>query len=144
MKSSANAVRLDPRRVEQLKSLGIAMRLSSAGVVAALIREKIAAGVIPADIPGTTVRKVPDGIIIDVGQCIEKTFSIDGALAFADAIRSIVGSADTGRLISMDFGFEVGKQGTGYKLSVALPADGVAFPADLAIDLADLIKKTAE
>lgn len=135
-------VRLDPRRLEQLKAIGAAMGLSNAGTISAMIREKIAAGVIPATIPGTLVTRVSDGVLISVDGN-EKLFSRSGALALASTIRGVVGGTEAPTLINLDYGFNVNKKGTGLRIAIS-GNDASAFPHDLALDLADLIEKVAE
>ncbi|QND20401.1 hypothetical protein A4U53_022755 [Rhizobium ruizarguesonis] len=140
-------VRLDPRRLDQLKAIASAMKLTNAGVIAALIRDKIAEGVIPADIPGTEVRKVANGVTVSLREGDETTMTAAGARKLATTIREVVAGNAAPTTINPGFNFSVHKQGTGLK--VVLPfgganvQDAVAFPPDLALDLADLIEKAA-
>lgn len=137
-------VRLDPRRLEQLKAIDTAMGLSNAAVISAMIREKIAAGVIPDAIPGIIVRNVPSGVSICLAADREQTFGHDGARALVGAIRGVVEGSTAPTMISMDHNFMVQKQGTGFKIAIPFGDAGVSFPPDLMLDLADLIEKAAE
>ena len=140
-------VRLDPRRLDQLKAIATAMNVSSAGAIAVFIREKIAAGLISADIPGTAIRKVESGVTISLRDGEETTMTELGALKLAVTIREVVAGNAAPTTINPGYNFSVQKQGTGLK--VVLPYggskydDAVSFPPDLALDLADQIEKIA-
>jgi hypothetical protein len=141
-------VRLSPRRLEQLKSLGSALGLSIAETVAHLIREKIEGGVIPPDIPGISVSKVAEGVRIGIDGAEPVTYSREVAVKIADTMDSVA-SGGTG-IVDMDRNFAVVRQGTGIKCK--LPFSGPAaqpfqhapsFPPDLVQDLANLIRQAA-
>lgn len=140
-------VRLDPRRLDQLKAIASAMNLTNAGAIAAFIREKIAAGIIPADIPGTSIRKQGHGIAVSLREDEETIMKASGALALANTIREVVAGNSSPTTVNVGHDFGVQKQGTGLK--IALPfgktplADAVSFPPDLALDLADLLEQAA-
>lgn len=148
MKPSTVTVRLDPRRIEQLKTLAGALGTSNAGAIGQMIGEKIAAGVIPADIPGITVRPVDDGVSIKIDDAEPFTYSREVAIQIADALHSVAeGGAG---IVSIDHNYSVVKQGTGIKVSLPLSGANArpfqqapAFPADLARDFADLIRQAA-
>ncbi|WKL27186.1 hypothetical protein Q1M63_24520 [Sinorhizobium meliloti] len=127
-----------------MKAIGAVMGLSNAAVISAMIREKIAAGVIPNAIPGIVIRKVSAGVGISLNVGREQTFSDDGARALAYAIRGVVAGDTSPTMINMDHNFMVQKQGTGFKIAIPFGSEGIAFPPDLALDLADLIEKAAE
>ena len=136
-------VRLDPRRLEQLRAIGAVMGLSNAGVISAMIREKIAAGIIPDIIPGITIRKTENGVAIGLHSTDVHPLTDEGARALVYAIRGVVNGSTSPTLVNMDHVFMVQKQGTGFKIAIPFGSDGVAFPSDLALDLADLIERTA-
>jgi hypothetical protein len=142
LKSSTNAVRLDPRRVEHLKAIGQKLGLSNAGVVSHLIRQQIAAGVIDLFIPGVFVKKVADGTIIGLRPGAERTFSNDGALSLVKTIRGVVDGSEAPTTINMDHGFLVQKQGQGFRVEIPFGGEGVSFTPDLMLDLADLIERS--
>lgn len=134
-------VRLDHRRLEQLKAIGAVMGLSNAGVISLMIREKIAAGIITAAIPGTTVSKVKNGVALGVSVNQTKIFSYEAALSLVHTIRGVLDGTESPTLVNLDFGFTVNKQGTGLRI-VLSETDSAAFPPDLALDLADVIEAT--
>ena len=136
-------VRLDPRRLEQLKAIGAAMGLTNAGTIAAMIREKIVAGIIPATIPGTIVAKAQNGVSIAVSEDEPRILSREAALTLVDTIRGVLAGTESPTLISLDFNFTVNKQGTGLRIALS-ETDSAAFPPDLALDLADLIEKVVK
>jgi hypothetical protein len=147
MAQSPFLVRLDPRRLDQLKAIASAMNLTNAGAIAAFIREKVAAGVIPDTIPGTSIRKTDAGVVISLREGDETTMTVQGAQRLAATIREVVAGTAAPTMVNPGHNFGIQRQGTGLK--VALPfggvtfKDGVAFPPDLAIDLADQIEKAA-
>lgn len=143
MTTAPVTVRLDPRRLEQLKAIGSALNLSSAAVIAQLIREKIAEKVIASDIPGVTVKRVGDGVLVELSPGHPHTYTPAVALHLAATIRDLVieGGAS---FVSIDGSFAVLRQGAGYKIAAPFPGPEVSFPGDLALDLADLIEAAAE
>lgn len=135
-------VRLDPRRLEQLKAIAHAEGSSVADVVAQIIRSKIGEGVISASIPGVTVKRVAKGVMIDLGEGKPATYSSVSALEFAAAIRAVAQGGTS--VVSLDHNYGVVRQGTGIKIAAPFPGLEVAFPASLAEDLADLIDGAAK
>lgn len=148
MAQSPVTVRIDPRRLDQLKAVAAAMNLTNAGVISALIREKIAAGVIPATIPGTSIRKTDTGVMIGLRDGEETAMTVAGARRLAETIREVITGSAAPTTVNPGHNFGVQKQGTGLK--IALPFGGttfenaVAFPPDLALDLADQVEQAAE
>lgn len=136
-------VRIDPRRLEQLKAIGAALNLSNAGVISELIREKIKSGLIPADIPGVTVLRQGDKVLVAITPGGEVSLSLAGARYFAQTIRGVIDGTEPAHTINMDHDFYVARQGTGIRISVPFGSEKVAFPPDLAEDMADLIDKAA-
>jgi hypothetical protein len=136
-------VRLDPRRLEQLKAIGSALNLSSTAVIAELIREKIAAKIIAPDIPGITVKRVEDGVLLELSPGHPRTYTAANALRLVATIRGLVTDGEPS-MVSLDGGFAVLRQGSGYKIAAPFPGPEISFPADLALDLADLIEAAAK
>lgn len=132
-------VRLDHRRLEQLKAIANAEGSSVADVVTQIIRTKIADGVIAPSIPGVTVRPVSDGVLIDLGEGKPTTYSSASAREFANAIRTVAKGGSS--IVSLDHHYGVVRQGTGIKIAAPFPGPEVAFPVSLAEDLADLIEE---
>jgi hypothetical protein len=143
MSAASPMLRLDPRRLEQLKAIAAASGTSHAGVITQVIREKIAAGVIPASIPGVTISKTASGVAIELSAGHRKIYSVSAALRLAEAIRGVVEGSET-PVVNLDAGFAVLKQGTGFKIVAPFPGPEVSFPADLVLDLADLIEEAAK
>nr|WP_278526891.1 hypothetical protein [Brucella anthropi] len=143
MSQSPITVRLDRRRLDQLKAIGAAMSLSNAGAISAMIREKIAAGVIPDQIPGVVIQKVADGVSVQIDDGQAKTLTKEGALELAAVIRSVVAGDLTHAGISLKHGFAVERRGTGFHITVPCPGMKASFPADLALDIADHLEKAA-
>ena len=132
-------VRLDPRRLDQLKILAAALGTSNAGAIGHLLNEKIAAGIIPDVIPGIVVRKVDAGVSIGIDDNEPAVYSRESARELIRAIRAVVGGAPGE--ININHRFAMLRKGTGFKLVLPFPGPETAFPGDLALDLARLIEK---
>ena len=143
MSSPPVTVRLDPRRLAQLKAIASAMDTTSTGVIADLIRTKIADGVIPAGIPGVTVSKKATGVSVELVEGERQLLKPEFAREFAKRIRGVVNGDDESTVFPNE-GVAVLRQGTGFKIAAPFPGAGVAFPGDLALDLADLIEEAAK
>ncbi|TPL52048.1 hypothetical protein FJ937_11845 [Mesorhizobium sp. B2-4-4] len=152
MTSQPITVRLQPRRLEQLKAIAAALNLSVAEAVSHMIREKIAAGVIPDTIPGITIDRVGHSVVIKIDDS-RATISVDTARKIVGALRRM---ADGGGGVvepspsDASKSFSVVRQGTGIKLQVPFYGptahhwnDAPTFSADLARDLAGLIERAA-
>ncbi len=135
-------VRLDPRRLAQLKNIAEAEKRSSAGVIAALIRDKIAAGVISSDIPGISVKREGDELTFRIDGSEPVRMSRERAAEFVGTIRGVVSKAQRGT-VNMDLDFAVSRVGSGILIQVPMDGQKHAFPPDLAADLADLIEARA-
>jgi len=143
MSSAPVTVRLDPRRLEQLKAIAAASATTSTALIAELVRLKIAAGIIPAGIPGITVTRKAAGVVIELGADQRHTLTPDAACRFAKAIRAVV-SGESPSTILPNEQVAIFRQGSGFKIAAPYPSNGVAFPGDLAVDLADLIEEAAK
>lgn len=143
MSAASPMLRLDPRRLEQLKAIATATQSTSAGVIAQLVRDKIKQGVIPATIPGATVTKVAKGVAIELSAGHRRVYTADAAKLLADAIRDVVADRHA-PTVNLNASFAVLKQGTGFKIAAPFPGPEVSFPGDLAIDLADLIEEASK
>lgn len=155
MTSQPITVRLQPRRLEQLKAIAAALNLSVAEAVSHMIREKIAAGVIPDTIPGIVARRLNDGVSIQIDDHAAVTVSPDIAREMAEALRTVAdGNHPFASVLYPDnpsVSYRVSRQGSGIKFelpclgsSKVQPADAPSFSPDLAHDLADLIEQAAE
>lgn len=150
VKQSANAVRLDPRRVEQLKAIALKLGTTNAGVISQTIRQHIAEGTIPADIPGIGVRKVAGGITVTIDDAEPVALDYQRARQIAVSLRAAVENGASTIEPFGGVGYGVVKQGTGIKFMLPFTGTGaqtfqnaISFPPDLASDLADLIEKAA-
>lgn len=130
-------IRLDPRRLEQLKAIAHAESSTVADVVTQIIRSKIAHGVIEATIPGVTIQPVRGGVQIDMGTGKPTTYGSEAALELSNAIRTVAQGGSS--IVSLDHRYGVVRQGTGIKIAAPFPGPEVAFPVSLAVDLAGLI-----
>lgn len=138
----SDVIRIPPRRLEQLRAIGGALNLSVADAVAHLIRKEVAAGTIPAGIPGIAIKKVDDGVSIQIDDGPAKTLSNGAAWDFVAAIRSAVaGKAGT---VNMDEGYMFMARGAGFKLAAPWPGEEHSLSRDLALEIAGLIEQATE
>lgn len=146
---TANTVRLDPRRLAQLKAVAEAIGTTSAGVIGQWIRSCVGNGVIPANIPGIAIDKVPGGISIAIDNAAPVKLDADMVGKVVAALRLAIrtGAGTIEPCGSVPFG--VVKKGPGIRLMLPFHGNGVkqfeewpSFPLDLAEDLADQIEKT--
>jgi hypothetical protein len=145
---TANTVRLDPRRLAQLKAVAEAIDTTSAGVISQWLRSCVENGVIPADIPGIAINKVPSGITIAIDGAEPVALAPDMAGKVVASLRLAV---ETGAGTNEPFGavpYGVVKKGPGIRLMLPFHGTGAqtfenspSFPVDLAEDLADQIEK---
>lgn len=143
MPSAPVTLRLDPRRLEQIKAIASASGTTSTGAIAEFVRAKIAAGVIPPTIPGVKVTKAKQGVALELNPGAVKILPSDFARTFAARIREVVDGAEASTIFPNE-GVAVIRQGVGFKITAPYPGEGVSFPGDLALDLANLIDEAAE
>ena len=141
-----NVIKIPARRLEQLKAIGGELGLSVADTVAHMIRKEIAAGTIPASLPGITVEKVTGGVKVAIDDGEARVMNQTDALAFAAAIRSAI-AGEPRDILGMTPGgqtdYAVLRRGVGLKIIVPFPGLDNSFSVDLARDFADLVEKAA-
>ncbi|WP_336813486.1 hypothetical protein [Bosea sp. MMO-172] len=145
---TANTVRLDPRRLAQLKAVAEAIDTTSAGVISQWLRSCVENGVIPADIPGIVIGKVEGGITIAIDGAEPVALDRDMAGKVVTSLRAAI---DTGAGTIEPFAavpYGVVKKGPGIRLMLPFYGTGAqkldnspSFPVDLAEDLVGQIEK---
>lgn len=147
---TANTVRLDPRRLAQLKAVAEAIDTTSAGVISQWLRSCVENGVIGPEIPGITIDKVPAGLTVTIDDASPVTLDAEMAGKVVASLRLAIktGAGTIEPAATVPYG--VVKKGVGIRLMLPLAGNGVkqfeewpSFPVDLAEDLADLIEKAA-
>lgn len=146
-------IKLSPRRHEQLRAIASTLGLSLTDTIGHLVNKEIAAGTIPNSIPGIVVRRLDDGVHIQIDDRASATVTFETARRMAEALRSV---ANGGSAIinvspsSATNSFAVARRGTGIKFKMPFYGpdakqweDAPAFPADLARDLAAVIERAA-
>lgn len=151
VKQSANAVRLDPRRLEQLRAIAQKLGTTNAGVISQIIRQHVAAGTIQADIPGIGIRKVAGGIAVSIDDGEPVMLRYEMARKVAASLRAAVETGNSTIEPFAEVGYGVVKQGTGIKFMLPFTGTGsrsfenaISFPPDLAADLAGLFEKATQ
>lgn len=140
---NATTIMIPTERHHQLAAIGSALNLSMAETVARLVRSEIAAGTIPADLPGIKVERVADAVRVTIDDNTETTYSKGGAVELADAIER-ASSGKPMNVLDLDADFAVERRGNGVKVSVPFTGTARAFSRDVAADLAALIRAAAE
>jgi hypothetical protein len=135
------SLRLSSRRVEQLHAIAGALDLSVTEAIAYMIRKEIAAGTIPANVPGLDVTSTSSGIVIRLDDGEPATYDTDGARDMAGSIREVIAGGTS--VFNMRIGFSFVRIGRGFKLRAPLAGPEVSMTGDLAFDLADQIEKAA-
>jgi hypothetical protein len=138
---SSDVVRIPPRRLEQLRTIAGVLQLSVADTIAHMIRKEVAAGTIPAAIPGIEVRPVDDGVSIQIDDGPVANLSHAAARALASIIRDAV--AGNSGVINLDHHYMFMRRGAGYKLAAPFPGKEHSLSGDLALDIAELIERAS-
>jgi hypothetical protein len=143
-------ISLPTERVEQLRMIARATNTAIAEVIARFVRAEIAAGTIPADIPGIDV--VPDGRFITISaKGFEAVVPMDEGPTLADLLKESGGAtSDPQRKkrwlegSAAMSGMKLKRAGNGVKL--VSPATGRELPLnlDVAVDLAEQIERVSE
>lgn len=126
-------------RHHQLSAIASTLNLSMGEVVARLVRTEIAAGTIPADLPGIKVERLADAVRITIDDNPATTYTTAGAAELAEAIER-ASSGKPMSLLNVDADFGVERRGNGVKVAVPLTGTARAFSRDVAADLAALIR----
>lgn len=153
MSTTPATIKLSPRRHEQLRAIASTLGLSITDTIGHLVNKEIAAGTIPNTIPGIVVRRVDDGVFIQIDENEPATVAFDTARKIVEALRSVA-NGGTGIVELQPFdaskSFSVVRKGTGIKLQVPFHGptaknwtDAPSFPADLAHDLSGVIEQAA-
>lgn len=146
----SNHVRLPAERVEQLRMIAEAENKTIAEVIADFVRSKIAAGTIPATVPGFDVQRSDLSITIKANG-FEAVIPTDQGPTLADVLRDAADRpADPERKkrwlegAAALAGIKVKRAGNGLKL--VSPLTGREFPLnlDVAVDLGDQIANEAK
>lgn len=135
----SDVVRIPPRRLEQLRAIARVLGLSVADTIAHMIRKEVAAGTIPASIPGVVVKSIDGGMSIQIDDGPVAMLSPAGAHALASTIRSAV--AGKAGVVNLDHHFMFMRRGAGYKLAAPFPGEEHSLSGDLALDIAELVEK---
>lgn len=134
-------IRVQNRRIDQLKAIAAARNISVADTIGHMIRQEVAAGTIPANIPGIIIKRADAGVSVQLDDGPVKVLSFKAAASLAGAIRGSV--AGGGIITGPTFGYSIEPRGRGFKLYVPWPGEGVSLSGDLALDIADQIEQAA-
>ncbi len=79
---------LPDERANQLRTFASSKGVSLADAIALLINDAIAAGKIPNEVPGFTIERAGDAVLVDTGAW-KRILPLDLAKTYADRIRAI-------------------------------------------------------
>lgn len=144
-------LRLPVARVEQMKALAARLGLSLSDTIGHLLNEQIAAGNLEPIIPGVSIKRNGEAVVLGFGDHPPAQLTIDDAKSVAAEIRQRIAGSELRQNVyafvdaqAPDFGLRsvrVQKKGTGVNLHIN--GEMKSFSLSLAKDLADLIEKTA-
>lgn len=144
-------VRLPSARVEQLRAIGAKLNLSVADVIGYMVGKEIAAGVIPAAIPGVDVARDGDMVLLGFGahepvkfSCLQASNIVHDIRVRTQGSELLQGLRAFNEMSAPDFGFapvSVLRKGRG--ITIRVRDQLKSFSPALALELADLIEKTA-
>jgi hypothetical protein len=140
--TSSTALKLPARRLEQLKTLAAVLGLSTVDTISHMIRKEVAAGTIPATLPGIEVKRAGDVVRVKIDNAADQSMSLDAALSLAGALREVADRASSGYM-SPDFNYLVMRRGAGINVALPLKGETTSFTNDLARDFAALIEDAA-
>lgn len=131
-------------RAEQLRRFSQSLNISMADAIGVLINDAVAAGKIPADVPGFKVFRHGQEVTFEADGAFVKHMNRDAAKDYADRLRAVARSIITP---SADNPFmptpDILRRGTGVKLrEPATGAEKTVAPS-IADDLAALIGNAA-
>jgi len=135
-------IKLPAERVEQLKAIGDVLGLSIADTVGHLIRAEIARGTISDALPGITIDRDGDRIIMTIDGPRRHFLPLDTAKAIAAQLRKLVAPGKDGGTIDLDANWTAYRVGNGIRVGFS---DSVVktLSRDVAVDLARLIEAAA-
>jgi len=141
MSPQTPSIRVPHERMAQIKMIAEKRSMSYAELIAYWIEREIEDGTIPREVPGVTVRREADQIIVEMGA-ISRSIRRDVAASFADNIRGVAGLArETAEALG---GLQVRKRGRGIKITDIESGAELATSPSVARDIAALIDKAAE
>lgn len=154
MVQASSLIRIPLRRHEQLKLLAQKLGLSLADTVAHMLKEQVAAGVLPAGVPGIEVKADAGSVILTVDENQPVRFTREVARQMAEGLRavadfSLLNAQKLGRSAGIPWEFRpsdnytIARQGAGIRFGAPFGGKAVMLTADLARDLADQIEDAA-
>lgn len=155
MVQASTVVRIPLRRHEQLKLLADKLGLSMADAVAHMLKQQVAAGVLPAGVPGIEVKSDGEAVVLRVDENQPARFSRDIAKQMAEGLRgvadfSLLNAQKLGRSAGIPWEFRpadnysIARQGSGIRFGAPFGGKAVMLTPDLARDLADQIEQAAQ
>ena len=132
-------------RAAQLRQFAASLNISVADAVGELIKDAVAAGKIPDALPGFTIEREGEQVVLDTGAWSTK-LTRDLAKGYAEQIRAVARSVTTpgkSNPFMPEFKLGVSRRGTGLKLTDGSGGTKTIAPS-IAEDVARLIDKAAE
>ncbi|PZX26355.1 hypothetical protein LY44_01049 [Rhodobacter capsulatus] len=143
-------IRLPSERIEQLRQIAEARHTTIAEVIARFVRSEIAAGTIPATVPGVVVQRTGAEIIITANG-FDAAVPMDQGPTLADVLKGAATlSVDPERKkqwlegLAALSGIQVKRAGNGLKLVSGLTKREFPLALDVAVDLGEAIARAAE
>jgi hypothetical protein len=139
--SKPTTLHLSPRRLAQINAIADALGVTATEAIAHMIRKEIAAGVIPAGVPGFVVKADQSGVTVCIDNGEPAVYGSEAARNLIASMRGVV--AGEASIFSVKDHFSFVRVGRGFKLRAPLSGPEVSMTGDLALDLADQIEQAA-
>lgn len=90
----ADFIKLPSERVEQLRALAKNLDMTIADCIAVFIRQQIAQGNLPDTVPGITIERNGEHVVLNTGT-FTRSMTVDLATAYAAQVRSMLDAIKT-------------------------------------------------
>lgn len=134
-------VALPPERYAQLERYADAMNVSLAEAVAVMFRHEIEAGRMPADIPGITVERTDDKVLLVLAGEITRELPPAVAEGLADTLERLASPTRQRAELNLDANLKLERRGRGVIVTDIYTHRSYSIALSVARDLAPLIRK---
>jgi hypothetical protein len=139
-------IKLPSERVEQLRTLSKNLDMPIADCIAMFVREQIAKGNLPDEVPGITVKQTGNNIALDLGA-FTRVMTKDIATAYAAQVHGMLTAIATpskANPFMPEIGLDVARRGTSIKLIDRTSGAEKTLARSVAEDFARVLSQAAE
>lgn len=142
----SDVIKLPPERVEQLRMLAKNLDMTIADCIAMFIREQIAKGNLPDEVPGITIERRGDNVTVDTGAFV-RDMTADLAQAYAAQVHGMlegIKASTPGNPFLTSARLDVAKRGTSLKLIDRSTGAEKTLAPSVAFDFARVLMQSAD